>query len=62
MLSVELTGDEQKTLIEIIESSLSELEIEIHRTDSIEFKQVLRRRWEILKQLLLKFSESRVTA
>jgi hypothetical protein len=57
-MHIELSDEEQKVLAEILESSLPKLDIEIHRTDKLEFKEVLTRRREILKKLSSKISAS----
>jgi hypothetical protein len=57
MLHLELSDEEQKVLTEILKSSLPSLDVEIHRTDKLEFKELLTGRRQILKQLLLKVTE-----
>lgn len=51
MSTIEFAGEELDLLHEILDNSLTSLEVEIHRTDSTEFKQKLNRRYELLKRL-----------
>jgi hypothetical protein len=52
--SVELTGEERAVLTEILGNYLSDLRMEIVDTDSIEFKNGLRVRKEVIQELLRK--------
>jgi hypothetical protein len=54
MSHIELSPEEHSLLMELLEHSLAELENEIQRTDSLEFKDTLKRRRLVLKTLLAK--------
>lgn len=51
MCHIELTNEEQETLRNVLDNSLATLELEILHTDYKEFKQLLKRRREILQGL-----------
>ncbi len=57
MTQIELTSEEKNLLAQTLECSLSELDVEIHRTDNHEFKKMLQRRREVLAGLLGKTGE-----
>jgi hypothetical protein len=59
MSQLELSEDEESTLNDLLRGVLENLEVEIHRTDGIQFKEVLRRRHDVLEQLLAKLSSAR---
>ncbi|HEY3308440.1 MAG TPA: hypothetical protein VGJ93_08290 [Desulfuromonadaceae bacterium] len=52
MTRVELTDEESEMLIEVIESSISELKTEIAHTDNREFRQGLKEREAFLEDFL----------
>ena len=43
---------------EILQSSEATLDVEIHRTDRLEFKQALQQRRKLIQQVLAKLSDS----
>jgi hypothetical protein len=56
MLHIELSDEEREVLAEILDSSLPKLDVEIHRTDKLEFKEALSHRRDIVKQISAKVS------
>lgn len=56
------SNEEIGTLRDIIEHQLNEIDVEVGRTDTFEFKEMLKRRRDILKQILNKLVESPVAA
>jgi len=58
MIKLELTREEQRLLREIIEANLSDLRVEIVSTDRLDFKNALKRRKEILNNILEKLPET----
>ncbi|MCX5841245.1 MAG: hypothetical protein NTY16_07320 [Deltaproteobacteria bacterium] len=57
MSTLELTPDEEKTLLEFLERYLSNLRIEIVNTDDREFRRGLRRREEIIRVIFGRLKE-----
>ncbi len=53
MTQLILNKEEQETLIHLLETSLSDLRMEIAGTDNITYKQMLKRRKDVLKRLLV---------
>jgi hypothetical protein len=58
MFEVQLTTEERQLVQEILHSSQATLEVEIHRTDRLEFKQALQQRRKVIQQVLAKLSDS----
>ena len=54
MSHVELSTEEQELLTELLQNSLMQLEVEIERTDSHDFREGLKRRRAAIKTLLEK--------
>ncbi len=52
MVQIELTSEEAETLREILLFYLSELRMEIADTDSLDFREPLKKKEEFLKELL----------
>ena len=52
MLQMDLTTDEQRILREVLESDLSDLRMEISETDTRDFKEMLKKREEVLKKII----------
>lgn len=52
MLTLELTSEEQNILINILEHCIADLRSEIIRTENWEYKEMLKRRKELLGNLL----------
>ncbi len=51
MNTIEITDAEREVLGEILQSALANLEIEIRRTDHLEFKETLKERRHLLQEL-----------
>jgi hypothetical protein len=62
MQYMELSAGEIETLRELIERRLAELEIEIDRTDTHDFKENLKRQRTMLRQVTAKLARTPVTA
>jgi hypothetical protein len=54
MVRLELSDEDAKILRDVVESCLSDLRMEIADTDSMDFRESLKRREEFLKDLLRK--------
>ncbi len=54
MLRIELSREEQELLTYTLHSALDTLDVELHRTDKLETKHFLKRRRELMGQLLTK--------
>jgi ribosome recycling factor len=52
MIQLELTEEERKSLIEILEADLSDLRMEISHTDRLDFRDMLKGRKAVLGKLL----------
>lgn len=52
MIHLELTKEEKETLIDILENDLSDLRMEITDTDSLDFREILKKQKEVLKKVL----------
>ncbi len=61
MHTFELSPEEMEVLREILQHELTQMEIEIFRTDSPDFKQILKHRRDILEQLMRKCSSALVS-
>ena len=55
METVEFTTEEQEVLRQVLRHQIEELEVESFRTDTRDFKQMLKQRRELLEHLLEKF-------
>ncbi|NMC80549.1 MAG: hypothetical protein GYA59_14400 [Chloroflexi bacterium] len=53
MTQLILNKEEQEILIQLLETSLSDLRMEIAGTDNITYKQMLKQRKDVLKRLLV---------
>jgi len=51
MLHLDFTEEEEATLREEVKNRLRELDVEIHRTDSLEYKTMLKHRRDLLQQV-----------
>ncbi len=51
MITIELSQEEQATLIEMLEACITDLHSEIHHTDSYDYKEDLKKRRDILVKL-----------
>ncbi len=57
MIQLELTKEEEQDLREEVEKRLTELDHEIAHTDSVDFKNMLKRRRQSLRKLLEKLPD-----
>jgi hypothetical protein len=51
MAQIQLNNEEAQVLKEYLEHKVTELDVEIHRTDRLEFKNELRHRRDILTRI-----------
>ena len=51
MVQLEITEDERQILLQVLESCISDLRVEIAGTDNINFKDMLKQRKEIMLKL-----------
>ncbi|MDB6021989.1 MAG: hypothetical protein JWQ04_1846 [Pedosphaera sp.] len=54
MLKVEFTDEEREILNQILLSALTTLEVELHRTDDLRYKERLEHRSDVLQRLMAK--------
>lgn len=62
MYSVELTTEELEILRELLRSKIDEVDLETFRTDTHTFKEMLKRRRELLEHVLTKVSNVPIAA
>ena len=62
MQHIELSADEVETLRELIERRLTEMEVEIERTDTHDFKENLKHKRRMLRQVSTKLAVTPVHA
>jgi hypothetical protein len=58
MLNTELTVEETEVLREVLRQHLKEMEIEIDRTDTHDYKVMLRHRRDLLRSVLNKLAKT----
>jgi hypothetical protein len=51
MAELKLSNEEAQTLKELLQHKLTDLDVEIHRTDTMDFKNQLRHRRDLLKSV-----------
>lgn len=51
MQHMELTAEESDVLREVVQNALKEIDLEIHRTDKLAFRDMLKRRRQLLEHL-----------
>lgn len=56
MLQITLTEEEQLTLRDLLQCCLAELRVEIHHTDDMDFKDMLKNRKKVLVKILEELS------
>jgi hypothetical protein len=56
MQNIELTAEESEVLREFLQHKVDEADVEMFRTDTHDYKQMLRHRREVLHNLLVKVS------
>ncbi len=52
MIQVDLGDEERQILLEVLESALSDLRMEIADTDSMDFRDMLKGRKEVIKKVI----------
>jgi hypothetical protein len=52
MINLDLTNEENDILVMVLESYLSDLRMEIADTDSMDFRESLKKKKEVLKKVL----------
>ena len=52
MLHLDLTDEEKEVLLEVIETDLSDLRMEIHETDDRDFKAELKKKQQVMEKIL----------
>lgn len=57
MLHITLNDEEKITLRDLLQCCLSELRVEIHHTDDMDFKDMLKNRKKVLVKILEELSE-----
>ena len=62
MQRLELTQEELDVLREVLTHCTSEIDVEVFRTDTRDFKEMLKHRREILEHILSKVSAAPVSA
>ena len=59
MIPLELTQEEKEMLIDILENDLSDLRMEIADTDSLDFREMLKKQKEVLMKVLETLRQAR---
>ena len=62
MKNFEFTAEELEVLREILQHNLNEIDVEVFRTDTHDFKEMLKRRRDTVEHLLAKLPASAVAA
>jgi hypothetical protein len=62
MQCIEFTTEESEVLREVLQHKLQEATVEVFRTDTYDYKQMLKHRREVLEKALAKFSAAPVQA
>ena len=62
MQNLEFTAEEQEVLKDVLRHDIDEIEIEVFRTDTHDFKQMLKHRRALLEHMLSKLSATQVPA
>ena len=60
MQKIEFTTDELEVLRELVRHGLTEIDVEIFRTDAHDFKEMLKRRRDQMEHILAKLSATPV--
>ncbi len=56
MLQITLTDEEKTTLRDLLQCCLAELRVEIHHTDDMDYKDMLKNRKNVLMKILAELS------
>lgn len=62
MVDLKLSDDEGEMLLNLIQNYMPELEVEIHRTEQHEFREVLEKKERFLKDVVRRLGERRKVA
>ncbi|HWI58749.1 MAG TPA: hypothetical protein VNZ22_16105 [Bacillota bacterium] len=62
MQTFEFTPEEQEVMREVLQHSITEIDVEVFRTDTHDFKEMLKHRRDILEHLLAKLTAAPVAA
>ncbi len=60
MITIEFSADEVETLREVLGRELRDVDVEVFRTDSHDFKEMLKRRRELLERIGSKLASAAV--
>ena len=56
MLQITLSDEEKSTLRDLLQCCLAEMRVEIHHTDDMDYKDMLKNRREVLNKILSELS------
>jgi len=56
MMNIEFTPEESDVLLELLQNERKKIDVEISRTDTHEFKELLKHRRSVLEHVLAKLS------
>ena len=54
MQTVTLMPEETEALRQLLQHALTEMDVEVHRTDNLDYKRMLKSRRDAMEQILLK--------
>jgi hypothetical protein len=57
MVHIELTREEMQIMVELLDSSISDLRTEVRQTDKREYRIMLQQREAVMKKILVSFQE-----
>jgi hypothetical protein len=60
MQTIELTAEEADTLRDVISHVIGDMNVEVFRTDTHDFKEMLKHRREILERVLVRLAPEQV--
>jgi hypothetical protein len=58
MIHLDLTSEETQVLVEMLDSCISDLRMEIMDTDSLSYKQMLKSRERVMKKILVTLQQA----
>jgi len=61
MIHLELTEEEQHLLADVLDTNIGELRLEIANTDNAEYREMLKQRERVLRQLLAELQSAPIT-
>ena len=56
MQRIEITGEEAGVLRQLLEHALKEMDVEVHRTDKLDYKRMLKERRDQVEHVLSKLN------